>query len=87
MRLGDFDPPEMVAYNKIDSSVIQSPEHQELAIKTAMRSYVLMKNDGNVLPLKKKFGTLAVGCSDIGTFSFEIDTSGKSSDSRLCWMR
>ena len=60
MRLGEFDPPDMVPYNKINTSVIQSPEHQELAIKTAMRTFVLMKNKGNILPLKQKFKTLGV---------------------------
>ena len=60
MRLGEFDPPDMVPYNKINTSVIQSPEHQELAIKTAMGTFVLMKNKGNILPLKQKFKTLGV---------------------------
>ena len=60
MRLGEFDPPDMVPFNRINTSVIQSPEHQELAIKTAMRSFVLMKNEGNILPLKQKFKTLGV---------------------------
>ena len=60
MRLGEFDPPDMVPYNKINTSVIQSPEHQELAIKTAMRTFVLMKNKGNILPLKQKIKTLGV---------------------------
>ena len=60
MRLGEFDPPDMVPYNKIDMSVVQSPEHQELAIKTAMRTFVLLKNDKNILPLKQKFKTLGV---------------------------
>ncbi len=60
MRLGEFDPPEMVPFNKIDMTVIQSPEHRELAIKTAMKTFVLMKNDRNSLPLKEKVGTLGV---------------------------
>ena len=64
MRLGEFDPPDMVPYNKIDMSVVESSEHQELAIKTAMRTFVLMKNEGNILPLKKIYGTLGVSTSD-----------------------
>ena len=60
MRLGEFDPEAMNPYNEINTSVIQSVEHRELAIKAAMRSFVLMKNDKNILPLKDKVLNLAV---------------------------
>ena len=60
MRLGEFDPEDMNPYNEINTSVIQSSEHREMAIKAAMRSFVLMKNDKNVLPLKSKVSNLAV---------------------------
>ena len=60
MRLGEFDPEDMNPYNKINTSVIQSEEHRELAIKAAMRSFVLLKNDKNILPLKSKVSNLAV---------------------------
>ena len=60
IRLGHFHPEDMNPYNKINSSVIQSAEHRELAIKATMKSFVLMKNDKNVLPLKSKVENLAV---------------------------
>ena len=52
MRLGMFDPPEMVPYAKTPDSEIDSAAHRELALKTARESMVLLKNDG-VLPLAK----------------------------------
>ena len=60
MRFGEFDPEDMNPYKEINTSVIQSEEHRELAIKAAMRSFVLLKNDKNILPLKSKVSNLAV---------------------------
>lgn len=59
MRHGEFDPPDMVPYEKIPMSVIQSQEHQKLAIVAAAKSFVLLKNDG-LLPLRKTYNKLAV---------------------------
>ena len=50
MRLGMFDPPEMVRYAQTPESEIDSTPHRELALKIARESMVLLKNDG-VLPL------------------------------------
>ena len=44
-RLGMFDPPEMVKYAQIPYSVNDSPAHRELALETARKSIVLLKND------------------------------------------
>jgi len=59
-RLGMFDPPEMVRYAQIPYSVNDSPEHRELALKTARESIVLLKNDDHFLPLKKDLKSIAV---------------------------
>lgn len=60
-RLGAFDPPDMVPFSKIPESVIDSPEHRQLALKAARESIVLLTNKGRFLPLDKaKLKTIAV---------------------------
>jgi beta-glucosidase len=58
-RLGMFDPPERVEYARIPYSVVDRPEHRELAREVTRKSMVLLKNDG-VLPLAKDLGSIAV---------------------------
>ncbi len=60
MRLGMFDPPEEVTYSKIPMSVVDCPEHRELALKAALESIVLLKNEGNILPLSEEIKSVAV---------------------------
>lgn len=52
MRLGQFDPPEDNPYSKLDNSIVESSEHQALAVEAAQKSFVLLKNN-NILPLKQ----------------------------------
>jgi beta-glucosidase len=52
-RLGALDPPEMVPYSKIGPEVIESQPHRELALKTALESVVLLRNQNGFLPLDK----------------------------------
>jgi beta-glucosidase len=59
MKLGMFDPPSMVPYNKIDEKELNSAAHRDLARKLADESMVLLKNDG-VLPLKTSGLKIAV---------------------------
>jgi beta-glucosidase len=59
-RLGMFDPPEMVAYAGIPYEVVDCPEHRELALESARKSMVLLKNEHSLLPLGRKPGTVAV---------------------------
>jgi beta-glucosidase len=59
IRLGMFDPPEMVPYSKIDEKELDSAEHRGLARKLANESMVLLKNDGT-LPLKSALTKIAV---------------------------
>ena len=59
MKLGMFDPPEMVPYSKIDEKELDSAEHRAYARKLANESMVLLKNDGT-LPLKSNVTKIAV---------------------------
>ena len=52
-RLGALDPPEMVPYSKIGPEVIESQPHRDLALKTALESMVLLRNQNAFLPLDK----------------------------------
>lgn len=40
--------------------IIHSPAHQDLALRAAREGIVLLKNDNNLLPLKKHLKTIAV---------------------------
>lgn len=44
MRLGEFDPSEMVPYAGIKPSIINDPSHNDLAIEIATKTPVLFKN-------------------------------------------
>jgi beta-glucosidase len=59
IKLGMFDPPDMVPYSKIDETQLNSAAHRALALKLANESMVLLKNDG-VLPLKAAGTKIAV---------------------------
>lgn len=59
IKLGMFDPPEMVPYTKIDEKELDSAGHRAQARKLANESMVLLKNDG-LLPLKPEIKKIAV---------------------------
>ncbi len=45
MRLGEFDPPQMVPYAGIKPGIINDPSHHDLAIEIATKTPVLLKNE------------------------------------------
>ena len=59
-KLGMFDSDDLVRWAKIPYSVLDQPANREVAHQVARESMVLLKNKGNVLPLLKSYGTLAV---------------------------
>ncbi|MEN2402253.1 glycoside hydrolase family 3 C-terminal domain-containing protein [Flavobacterium sp. MC2016-06] len=59
-RLGMFDPAAMVKYAQTPASVLESPEHQEHALKMARQSMVLLRNEKNLLPLNKNLKKIVV---------------------------
>src|SRR5678816_4553396 len=59
IKLGMFDPPELVPYSRIDEKKLDSAEHRAMARDIANKSMVLLKNDGT-LPLKKGATRIAV---------------------------
>ena len=60
MRLGMFDPPEMMKWARIPYSVLDQKSHRDLAEEVTRESIVLLKNDRNTLPLRKDLGSIAV---------------------------
>jgi beta-glucosidase len=51
-KLGMFDPPEVVPFTSITMDVVGCDDHRHLAYQTAVESMVLLKNKGNILPIK-----------------------------------
>lgn len=58
-RLGMFDKEGSSRYDNIPYTVLECDEHQRHALKMAIESVVLLKNDG-ILPLEKKIRKIAV---------------------------
>ncbi|HEV2480092.1 MAG TPA: glycoside hydrolase family 3 N-terminal domain-containing protein, partial [Puia sp.] len=59
-ELGEMDPDSLVSWSKIPMSVVNSPEHQRLALAMARESMTLLQNKGSILPLAKKIRKIAV---------------------------
>ena len=68
-RLGMFDPPDRVPWAAIPYSVNESAEHAAVALETAHKAIVLLKNEGDLLPLPRDLETVAV----IGPNADDID--------------
>jgi len=59
-KLGMFDPPGKSKYVKLNRKVINCDKHRKLALKTAHKSIVLLKNENNILPLDSNPKKIAV---------------------------
>jgi beta-glucosidase len=60
LRLGMFDPAAMVPWSKLGAAANDTPAHRKLALQTAQESLVLLKNEHQLLPLKKGYAKIAV---------------------------
>jgi beta-glucosidase len=54
MKLGLFDDPAQVRYAQIPYEINDCREHREFALEVARQSLVLLKNEADLLPLKKE---------------------------------
>ncbi len=70
LRLGLFAPKGAVKYDNIPLACINSTVHQQLALESAQKSMVLLKNDNKFLPLSKSVKRVAV----IGPNADNIET-------------
>lgn len=59
-RLGMFDPPDRVPFSKINLDEVNSPSHRRIALEAAEKSLVLLKNENQILPLRKLPKRIAV---------------------------
>jgi beta-glucosidase len=57
--IGLFDHPYIESANAA-KSIVNSAEHQQVALRAARESVVLLKNDKNILPLNKQIKSIAV---------------------------
>ena len=67
-ELGFFDPASMVPWSTIPYSNVDSQEHKDHALKVARQSLVLLKNEGDVLPVRpsdvKKIAVVGPNATD-----------------------
>ena len=68
-KLGMFDPEEMVPYSKIPYTVVDSDEHDALALQTALESIVLLKNRNAALPVRPEDRYLVV----VGPYASSVE--------------
>ncbi len=68
MRIGEFDPKEKVPYADITPDVVNSPEHNSLAVEVATKTPVLLKNDPVPGTTRKALPLMAEELSSIAVF-------------------
>src|SRR5207253_11494382 len=76
--LGIFDHP-YVADADASERIVNSAEHQQVALRAARESMVLLKNEKNILPLSKEIKSIAVigpNADDDSTTRYRYGPSG-----------
>ncbi|WP_291125933.1 xylan 1,4-beta-xylosidase [Flavobacterium sp. UBA6031] len=58
--LGEMDNDSLVSWSKIPMSVVNSEEHQKLALRMAQESMTLLQNKNNILPVSKSEKKIAI---------------------------
>jgi len=69
MKLGMFDPDEMVPWSAFPVDTLAASAHIEVAREMARKSMVLLKNEGQILPISKEVKRVAV----IGPNAHNVD--------------
>ena len=89
MRIGEFDPKEIVPYRSIKPSIINDPSHNNLALEIAIKTPVLLKNNPvgktgvKALPINlkgiRKIAILGPQANkiELGDYSGEVEPSLK----------
>ncbi len=60
-ELGEMDDPSLVPWMSLKDEVINSPKHQQLALKMAHESMTLLQNRDHILPLSKNLKIAVMG--------------------------
>lgn len=60
-ELGEMDDPALVPWMQLKDDVLNSPEHQQLALQMARESMVLLQNKNNLLPLSRDLKVAVMG--------------------------
>jgi beta-glucosidase len=60
IKLGMFDPPELVPWSDLSPEIVACSKHNRVALETARKSMVLLKNENKALPLSESLQRIAV---------------------------
>lgn len=77
MRTGEFGGTESNPYSGISGNVIEKQEHVDVALEAAEKSWVLLENENNTLPISTATNNIAV----VGNLANEVTVGDYSPDS------
>ena len=75
-RAGRFDPVSSTEWSSLTLDVIGSPLHRQIQFEAALQSFVLLRNDNNILPLKKGTSVAVLGPLGVSGYSLLDDYFG-----------